>query len=196
MPLLWFIKENPLPPTLVSSPPNAARWLKSVFVSLFWNPLCVASKTLSSSYSCSCIKLPRRSPELSGGVKLPQGGVCPRVCASVCVSAVPGHLSSLKPSLPLSGSGSCPHSDTHTPRNHIIVGKAWLGGAVSQTGRRKHSIIITQCHKRMQNSFHIPSYTIGSENSTFPPKREVKSAVCGGCVFATKGLLLIVGTAV
>lgn len=81
MPLFWFIKENPLPPTLVFSPPNAACWLKSVFVSLFWNPLCVASKTLSS---CSCIKLPRRSPELSGGVRLPRAGCVP-ACVHVCL---------------------------------------------------------------------------------------------------------------
>lgn len=120
------------------------------------------------------------------------------MCVCVCVWAEHwgwAHhalLPTLKPSLPLSGSRSCPHGDTHTPRNRIIVGKVW--GPVSQTGRREHSIIITQCHNRMRNSFHIPSYTIRILKLDFSTEKEVESAL--GCVLAIEVSLFILGAPV
>lgn len=69
-------------------------------------------------------------------------------------------LSSLKHSLPLSFRRRrlSPQWHLHTEE----LNNSWQDlGPASQIGRGEHSIIITQCHNRIQNSFHINFYTIG-----------------------------------
>ena len=102
--------------------------VKERFVSFLWNPLCVASKTMSGSCSCSCqsIKLPRRVP---GALRkrskaAPLRGVS-LVCLCVCVGGTlrlgppcpSSHLEALTASFRLEKLSSRRHSHAKEPHN-------------------------------------------------------------------------------